>query len=273
MKNIIKFLSFLTIIVSISCQDVVDIPLDTENPRLVIEASLNWQKGTTGNQQKVKLTTTTNYYSNVIPKVSGATITVKNSANVVFNFIENGATGEYVCTNFVPVLNETYRLNIFINGQNYSATETLVPVASIVNIAQNNRGGITGDRIEIKTNFVDTPNINNYYLYKYEYENTIKPDYYTDDDNLFQGNPFFSISRKRDLKTGDKMVITHFGISQQCYNYLNILLSISGNQSGAPFQTPPATVKGNIKNDTNFENYPLGFFRVSEIDTKTYTVQ
>jgi hypothetical protein len=273
MKNIKIIIAFFGIIIFNSCQEVVDIPLDTDKPRLVIEASINWQKGTIGNEQKIKLTTTTDYYTNIIPTVSGATITIKNSANVVFNFIENGNTGEYICTNFLPVLNETYTLNVTVNGQNYSAKENLIAVPTITNVVQNNNGGITGNKIEIKTYFNDTPNVDNYYLYKYQYLNIIKPDFYTDEDRFFQGNQFFSISQKRDLEVGDQIQITHYGISQQCYNYMNILLSITGNQGGGPFQSPPATVKGNIKNDTNFDNYPLGYFRLSEIDVKNYTVQ
>jgi hypothetical protein len=273
MKNIKIILGILSIILFTSCQDVVDIPLDTENPRLVIEASINWQKGTSGNVQKIKLTTTTDYYSNNIPTVSGATITVKNSTNTTFNFIEIPNTGEYVCNNFTPLLNETYSLNISVNGQNYTATETLIPIPAITNIVQNNQGGITGNRVEIKTFYNDTPIIDNYYFYKYKYSNVVKPDFYVDDDLFFQGNQFFSISRNSDLKAGDQLEITHTGISKNTFNYLSILLNISGSQGGGPFQSPPATVKGNIKNNTNFDNYPLGFFRLSEIDIRNYTVQ
>jgi hypothetical protein len=273
MKNTIKILGILGLMLLNSCQQVVDIKLNTENPRLVIEASINWQKGTVGNQQKIKLTTTTNYYTNTIPTVSGAVITVKNSANTVFNFIENGTTGEYFCTNFVPVLNETYTLKVVVNGQNYSATEKMTAVPTITNIAQISNGGITGNRIEVKAYYNDTPNVDNYYLYKYQYVNTIKPNFYTDEDRFFQGNQFFSISQKDDLKAGDQILITHYGISQQYYNYMNILLSITGNQGGGPFQSPPATVKGNIKNDTDFDNYPLGYFRLCEVEIRNYTVQ
>ncbi len=273
MKNILKFITISLLIIATSCQDVVDIPLNTDSPKLVIEASINWQKGTTGAVQKIKLTTTTNYYTNNIPTVSGAQITVKNSINTTFNFIETPNTGEYVCSNFVPILNETYTLTVISNGQNYTATETLLPVAPITNIVQNNRGGFTGDRIEIKAFFNDTPNVDNYYFYKYNYINTVKPEFNVDDDTFFQGNQFFSISRNRDLKIGDKIEITHYGISQDTYNYLSILLSIAGSQGGGPFQSPPATVKGNIKNNTDFSNYPLGFFRLSETDYKVYTIQ
>ncbi len=273
MKNIKIIIVLFGLIIFNSCEEVVDIPLDTDKPRLVIEASINWQKGTIGNEQKIKLTTTTDYYTNIIPTVSGAVITVKNTANVSFDFIENGNTGEYICANFIPVLNETYTLNIAVNGQNYSAKEMLMPVPIITNILQRNDAGITGDKIQIKTYYNDTPNIDNYYLYKYKYLNLIKPNLYTDEDRFFQGNQSFSISQKGDLKVGDQIQITHYGISQQYYNYMNILLSITGNQGGGPFQSPPATVKGNIKNDTNFDNYPLGYFRLSEIDEKNYTVQ
>ena len=51
------------------------------------------------------------------------------------------------------------------------------------------------------------------------------------------------------------------------------LLNIAGSQGGNPFVAPPATLKGNIVNLTNPDNYPLGYFCLGEIDTKTYTVQ
>lgn len=47
------------------------------------------------------------------------------------------------------------------------------------------------------------------------------------------------------------------GISEPFYNYLYILRSQGGNNGGGPFQSQPATVKGNVVNQTNPENYPL----------------
>ena len=76
-----------------------------------------------------------------------------------------------------------------------------------------------------------------------------------------------------DLKTGDSIQLQLNGISQRYYNYMNILLSISGSNGGSPFQTPPATVRGNVINQTNFDNFALGYFSVSETDQQTYIVQ
>ena len=274
MKTKINILIILLIALFFnSCEDVVDIPLNTAAPKLVIDASLNWQKGTPGNNQVVKLTTTTDYYSNVIPVVSGATVFVTNSSNVVFNFTETPNTGLYVCSTFVPVINETYNLTVISNGQTYTASETLKSVAAITSVTQEIQSGFGNDVLKIKAFYNDPANTDNYYLNKYKFADNLKPEYSIDDDTFFQGNTFFSLVLEEDTTPGEQVEITHYGISQAYYNYMSILLSVAGSSGGGPFQSPPATVRGNIINQTNFDNYPLGYFRVSETDVSNYTIQ
>lgn len=256
-----------------SCEEVVDVDLDTAPPKLVIEAAINWQKGATGRQQTIKLSTTTGYFENVIPTVSGATIYIRNSANERFTFTEVPRTGRYVCSTFKPVLNGEYILTVISGGQTYTATEVLKSVAPITRIEQNNEGGFTGKDIEIRAYYNDPADADNFYLYKYVYSNKIKSNYYVDDDKFYQGNEFFSLSDDEELKSGDEIEITHIGISKQYYNYMSILVSIAGSNVGGPFQSPPATVRGNIINTTNKENYPLGYFSLSETDAKKYTIK
>ena len=241
---------------------------------MVIDAAINWEKGTTGAVQKIKLTTTTNFYTNTVPTVSGATITVINSNNIDFNFIETPNTGIYVCNNFIPVIDEVYTLKVINNGQTYTAIDKLKSVAPIINVTQEIQTGVTRDNIlKFNANYIDPANIDNYYLYKYIFPRSIGPRFNPDEDTFFQGNPFFSIAFQDQLLVGDIVQVTHFGITKEYYNYMNILLSVSGSQGGGPFQSPPATVKGNIKNTTNFENYPFGYFRLCETSTFNYTVQ
>jgi hypothetical protein len=273
MKKLFSFLIIIAVFFCYSCEEVIPVDLNTAPPKLVIEAAINWQKESAGNIQKIKLSTTTGFYDTTIPKVLGATVEIKNSLNVIFKFIEKPNTGEYICSDFVPVLNESYTLTVINKGSTYTATETMKPVAPISEIIQNNEGGITGKMKYIKTFFMDPANETNYYLYKYSYSSPDKVEYYADEDTFFQGNNFFSISRNDDLKTGDKIVVSHFGISKAHYNYLNILINISGSAGGSPFQSPPATVRGNIINSTDFNNYPLGYFSLSESDTRNYTIE
>lgn len=273
MKHINFLLILLATVLLSSCEDVVQVDLKTDSPKLVIEASINWYKNTIGNRQKIKLTTSINYYDNLVPIVSGATVFITNATNVNFVFTEVQQTGEYICTNFIPKIDETYTLTILNAGQTYHASETLKSIAPIKEIIQNNEGGFTGNNIEIKTYYTDPAIETNYYLYKYSYSNQVTQNFYTDEDTFFQGNSFFSISQSDNLKVGDEVIVTHYGISKQYYNYMNVLVSIAGGNGGGPFQSPPATVRGNIANTTNKDNYPLGYFSLSEVDTKTYTIQ
>lgn len=266
---IVFFISFFFL----SCEEVVDVDLDTAPPKLVIEAAINWSKGTTGNQQTIKLTTTTGYFQNVIPVVSNAVVFVKNSKNEQFNFTEVPKTGRYVCNNFKPEIEETYTLTVINAGTTYAATETLKSVAPITRVEQNNEGGITGKDIEVKAFYTDPADDENYYLFKYTYSNKVTANFYVSEDKFYQGNEIFSQSDDDELEVGDNIEIAHIGISKQYYNYMSILVSIAGSNVGGPFQSPPATVKGNIINTTDKANYPLGYFSLSEIDTKKYTIQ
>lgn len=256
-----------------SCEEVIDLELDTAAPKLVVEASIIWIKGSSGNAQKIKLTTTTGYYDQEVPIVTGANVSITNSDNTVFNFTEIPDTGEYACTNFVPEIGETYTLTIINNGETYTATETFQALSPITRIEQNNEGGFTGKDIEIKAYFNDPANADNYYLYRYEYSNQVSVSYNVDEDEFFQGNEFSSRSQNDDLKKGDVIELSHYGISKQYYNYMNILIGIMGSNSGGPFQTPPATVRGNISNSTNPKNYPLGYFALGETDMRRYVIQ
>lgn len=50
-----------------SCEDVIDVDLGSSEKRLVVEASINWYKGTSGEWQVVYLSTSTDFYSNSVP--------------------------------------------------------------------------------------------------------------------------------------------------------------------------------------------------------------
>jgi Domain of unknown function (DUF4249) len=265
-------LLFISLLV-ISCEEVIDVKLDTASPKLVVNASIQWRKGTLGNEQKVKLTTTTGYFDTTIPTVSGATVFITNSDNTNFNFIETPNTGEYLCTNFIPEIDKTYVLTIVLNGQTYTATETLKSISPITRIEQNDEGGFTGNEIEIKSFFNDPADANNYYMFKYKSSILTIPSFEVFDDRFTEGNENFGLYINEDIKSGDNLDITIYGVSKRYFEYMNKLITVAGGSSGGPFSIPPATVKGNIVNQTNSKNYALGYFNVSETDFRNYVVE
>lgn len=255
-------------------EDVIKVDLETAEPRLVIDASIDWIKGTTGNEQKIKLTTTTGYYEDKFPTVSGATITVANTKNIVFQFIESTNKGEYICTNFESVIGETYTLTVNLNGETYTATETFISVPAIEDsIQQNNKGGMAGDEIEITYYYKDNGAEYNYYLYSVAMRHIVFPQYSVENNEMNQGALTAVYYSHEDLEVGDVLNLELYGISKRYYDYMAKLLLASGNDDGPMFAPTPAAVRGNIVNQTDSKNFAYGYFRLSEVDVKDYTIK
>jgi hypothetical protein len=272
-SNIMKKLVIIVISLFLfSCEDVIDVNLNSTEPRLVIDASINWLKNTTGRTQFITLSLSAPYFDENIPAATGATVFVTDSNNNTFNFIEEGTSGIYKNDSFTTEIGGVYNLTINYNDEIYTATETLMPIVPIEFVEQKNDGGFSGDEIEIKAFYTDPGGIENFYLFEFirTSSNSLNLEVY--DDEFTDGNQIFAFHSDEDLETGDELIIRNYGISERYYEYLNILLQQTDDQSGDPFQTQPATVRGNCINQTNPEHYPFGYFRASEVDQLTYTI-
>jgi hypothetical protein len=274
MKKYIKIITlFILAFCFQNCQDVVDVPLNTDNPKFVIEASIRWIKGTAGNTQTIKITKTGDFYKNTVPPVNGAVVKVTNSTNVVFDFIEQGNTGNYVCTNFIPVINEVYTLVVQAEGQTFKGTETLIASPAITNTTQQNDVGFDNKTKEFKFFFQDNPNERNFYLEYYNFPYIAIPEFGVIDDEFTNGNQMFILLFNKKLNANDVFKVSLEGISERYAKYTEILVGIAGGQTNGPFATSSATIRGNIVNQTNEKHYPFGYFRLSEVTERVYTVQ
>lgn len=256
-----------------SCEEVVNVDLDTSKPRLVIDAAMNWQnKQTEKSPQKIILSTTTDFYDTGVPDVSGASVSI-NSGDSSWIFLEGQNPGEYLCDDFKPIIGETYTLTINYKGEIYTANETMQSVTAIDEIKPKNDGGFSGKDYGIEVYFKD-PIAENFYMVKFMPEIYKSPSFQVIGDKFTNGNQKSWRFSDEDLKKGTRIDITHYGISEAYYNYMNKIISIaSSSAGGSPFQTPPATVRGNIVNSTDAANYALGYFSLSEVDVTNYVIQ
>ena len=270
MKLFRQFILAISGFIFMQCEEVIDLKLDTIPPKLVVDASIDWEKGTTGNTQTIVLTTTTGYYDSEVPVVSGATVVVTTSSKT-FTFTEIPGTGQYVCTDFEPVIGETYALAIRYNEQNYTASETLVSTPELGRIDQINDAGFDGDEIEIKYYFQDDRSKEDFYMSSVNAPFIKYPVYTVDSDERSQGNEMYLAFGHEDTAKGNELAIRLYGISSGYHSYMSRLLEATA--TGGPFPTIPAEVRGNVVNQTNKENNALGYFRVSEVAITNYTVQ
>ena len=268
-----KFLLMLLCISNYTCEEPISLDLNTSEPKLVIEASINWIKGTPGNEQEIKLSLTAPYYDLETPPANNAIVTIFDSNNNQYNFIEDGSTGVYKNNSFTPVLEEEYSLIINYDGEIYSATETLKSVVPIDYVEQKNDGGFSGEETELKAYYTDPANIENFYFFEFRNNFTAIPTLEVYKDEFTDGNQIFGFYTEEDLTAGHEVTIRNYGISKAFYEYMFILLQQNSEEGGGPFETTPATVRGNCINETNSENFPLGYFRLSEVDEIIYIVE
>ena len=175
-----------------SCTDVIDINVPNAGARLVVDASIKWEKGTSGATQTIYLRESTAYFDKDpdVP-VTGATVTVtkENDRSMVVFADQNN--GSYRATDFVPELNASYTLEILYNGNTYSATESLIAAPNINRIEQSLEGSDDDAEIQLQVFFDDPEAVENYYLGEFIPSNLPIPSLAVISDEFTDGNENF----------------------------------------------------------------------------------
>ena len=281
MNNYIKTSVLLIVLILTSCTDVIEVPLQSAPARLVIEASIDWEKGTTGNQQSINLSTSTPYFESTSnTAVTGASVTVTNDTNGSEFIFTDQNTGAYTTSTFIPVLGQSYTLTIIYNGETYSAKETLNAVPEITEIYQSLEDGFADDILEVHVTFIDPPEEENNYLFKFQKNGDLLPELEVGHDEFVNGNEidwWYEIEEDdetdkiEEFVAGDVVSIEMYAISTSYKNYIEIL--IDQMDGGGLFDVTPVAVKGNCSNSTNANNYAHGFFRLTEVNKVSYTFE
>ncbi len=269
MKRLTYLFSLFFVLTLTGCEEEITLDFDKTVPRLVIEANIFVDEPA---YNKVHLSTTTDFYSNVFPAIDDAEVRITDLADQTVYTFQNIQNGDFINPSFNPQTGGLYELTVVYKNQTYKAQSTLMTAPEITDITQKDDGGITGDTYEIKFFFQDDADKEDYYLV----EMTSPADHYfgTLNDQFTNGNLTDDLYfyDKEDIKPGDKLQYAITSISKEYYNYLSKLLSISGESSN-PFASPMGTIKGNLVNQDDKENYALGYFHIAKRNQYTYTVK
>lgn len=264
-KNVIFGFLFL---ITASCEEVVEVDLEESEPRLVVEASLLWNKDNLQTPLYIRLSTTAPYFDEEIPPAENAVVKVYDPTGNEYIFFER-EPGLYKNGGFTPEPDGTYELEIIYEEEKYIATASFVNTPKIETVEQDDSGGFSGEDIELQAYFTDPAGKGDYYLFRFYHEDLSFQIY---DDELIDGNRGFAFFSEEELETGDEVILEIQGISEEFYEYLFILRSQAGT-GGGPFQTQPTIVRGNVVNVTNPDNFAFGFFRLSESHMIEYQIK
>jgi hypothetical protein len=266
MKKLIFLIPFILLSI-LSCEKVIDIPLENADQKMVIEAPLS----NLTDRSYILISKTGNVYEESnFEKVSGANVTVTDKNNVVHVFLEEGVgTGKYVDTTFVVGENNIYKLKIEVEGQTFTSdciTQTLTPLNYVVPVKfetpQSTPQNPDSTNL-VFFSFNDNGNEANYYRFKVYKNGKYTNILYLGDDKLINGQTFQQPFFSDNFNSGDTVEVEMQNIDKANYIYF---YSLSNAQSSGPFSATPANPVSNI------DGGALGFFGCYLIDTTSLII-
>ena len=287
-KTLYYFVLFFSVL---ACEDVIDVDLPPTESRLIVNALFRVDVSQQFIPVSVKVTETTDFFSEPqVTELENALIVYGVPNPDAPEILENGGTSSLAETSPGsgiyepdPTFDVDQRITtsigtrpgtVFIliiqhKGSRYAARTIYSPVVPIDNIEQGTETLFDEEDIEVLVTFTDTPDIDNYYVFDFDFN-----EFLALDDQFIDGQEFeFSYFYDKNLEIGDQVEISILGADQQFFNYMDLLLEQT-EDTGGVFETPAATVRGNIfdvtgiDNDDIFDNverpgnFPLGYFAV-----------
>jgi hypothetical protein len=282
-----KYIYLFAIIFSfIGCEDVIEVELDTEPPRLTVDAIIRLDTSKSITTATIKVGLSSSFFEqNQAVQVNQIFIenldyqgTDPLDPNiVVFNEIELGVYQSSKNTNFFT--SGALTLTINYKEEVYSASTRFVPAVPFDSIIQGDGVLFSGEETEIIVSFTDTPNQANFYIFDFDFN-----EYLVSEDEFYPGQRFEFSYFYNDIETGTTLDISILGADETFYSYMDQLIVQSGGSQG-PFQTPVGTVRGNITNITDVDNnsvndnverannFALGYFAVVQEYKERITIE
>lgn len=241
-----------------SCQKVIQIDLNSEDPKYVIEGNISDAAG----PAVVKISRSVNFdQTNNFPTVNNAQVVLSDNAGQRDTLLQT-APGEYQATTIQGVPGRTYSLSVNVDGKQFTSSSTMPYPTKLDTIDVLNFGFGGPDQKALIPVYKDSAGIVNYYRFVV-YKNTERQDdiHINDDqfaDGLVAQQPLFG---RAEYKSGDEVTIAMQGIDYGAYLYFYSLLQ---NTSGGATPANPVS---------NIQGGALGYFSAHCISAKTIIIQ
>lgn len=272
MEKFLKYISFTILITLIglnSCTERIDIDLDTDRVRLVVEANITEIE----DKQFVKLTETADYFSNIPPKgVTNAVIQIDNGDHIFTLSESNTEEGLYLMPDgFMGNQEESYGLSIKlkneIGGHSEFTAQTKMPLLSddIDSISVEWFTQFGGWAVRL---YAQEPSREDFYMFSGIRNGELITDSIHEvnisDDRLYNGNnthgAIVLFLNEEQLEVGDTFTLILSNITKEYASFVTeIQTEIQANDP--MFSGPPVNVSSNISNEALgwFTAYPSAF--------------
>jgi hypothetical protein len=268
MSNFRYFVILFSLILALSsCEDVIELDLNTGQEKYVIEAVLTDQE----NGARVLISKTKSYASsNDFIGVSGAVVEITDQQGTVTRINESADKGIYTHATLKGVPSQSYQLKITIGPQTFSSTCLMPAVVPLQDVYPYELSLFDGPRLFTHVKYTDPLGIKNFYRFV-EYKNGVytksimaSNDEFTDGREVNQTIFPYEFTDESKLKKGDKVKLDFLTIDEPVYKYW---FSVDNGAQGGGDSASPANPVTNIKGGA------LGYFSAHTIQSKEYVVE
>ena len=293
MKQAITIL--LCAILFFSCEDTIEVDLPEVETRLIVDGLVRVDKSQELVDVKIKLRESSNFFEENQPTQAESVLIYygKPTSGGLFEDISFSTLVEKDLGNgiYVPNLEQdqirtafvepgvVFILQITRQGKRYYAQTEYAPTVPIDNLEQGTDTFLDEEETEIIVTFTDNGDEDNFYLFDF-----MNSEFLVVEDEFFQGQQFsFSYFYDDEITAGETVTVSILGATEEFYNYMDLVLEQTENNGGV-FQTPVATVRGNVFDITGLDNinlfdnverpndYALGYFAMVQEYTATLTI-
>lgn len=265
-----KLILLVGLFIIVGCEDVVEIDVPKDETRLSIDALIRVDISLAITRVQVKATETTSFFEKIGPAALDQIQLLNTQTNTMTDLVEDTAGSGIYFANLPTdqIIQGEFKLIILYNNEQYEANTSYVPTVPFDALKQGDGSLFSEDETEILVSYTDDGNRVDYYLFDFDFN-----DYLVSEDTFYQGQFFeFSYFYEEGMESGRELSIGIIGMNEAFYNYMNQLIVQSGGDQG-PFQTPAATVRGNIINTNNIENLALGYFAICQEYRRTLVLE
>ena len=298
MKKSLLYFGFALFFACVGCEDVIDVDVPSEEPRLVVEALIRVDINEEFIPVEVKVSTTSGFFEGIpvttleridiiyeeheddaIISTGSSNLIEKEPGTGIYYPNPNFTTEQRIRTNILD-RNWTFSLIIQHAGRKYIAQTKYVPAVPIDDLVHGDDTLFGGDETEIIISFTDNQDRDDFYLFDFNFG-----EYLVTEDEFYKGQQFqFSYFYNQTFQSGAEIEVSILGVDEGFYNYMDMLIEQSGETQG-PFQTPVATVRGNVFDITDLNNrdqfdnaeqpnvFPLGYFAIVQEFKHTLTIE
>ncbi len=260
-----KFLVLALIVISVSCQKVINVDLNTASPKLVIDASISDQPG----PYTILLYQSVGFnQDNVFPPVQGALVSIDDNAGNT-DSLKEVLPGTYQTSVLQGIPGRTYKLTVNSDGNVYTATSTMPLPVNIDTIFVEN--SLRSKNKDLLIRFSDPADSSNYYRIVEKVTNSqpvngkiVLPTLGSvTSDRLANGSEinFTPDGNQPQLVPGDTVLVSLQCIDKNVYDYFR-----TARQNGSASTTLSNPV-------TNITAGALGYFSAYSVRTKIIVVK